>query len=208
MLLLCLRVCRHTHPCSCLRLCVSPHARPCSPHHVRMCLAFSVTIVRCRVLAADGNHVWKAAGQQHGWSSVSGRARACAHGDTTPMHLEDCQHKMHAVCPPVLGHNIPIYEEGALISAVTAVMQECCRQFPPRTFPEIRGGHTNIVMEKNGFQLHCRHCSYRTWKALYTLDLVYNHPIYIYIYIYIYLLRHKVVFPLSLLAVGNLSQMS
>ena len=65
-----------------------------------------------------------------------------------PMHLEDCPHKMHAVCPQVLGHSIPIYEEGALISAVTAVMQECCRKFPPRIFPEIRGGHTSIVIGK------------------------------------------------------------
>ena len=38
------------------------------------------------------------------------------------MHLEDCPHKMHAVCPPDLGHNIPVYEEGALISAVTVVI--------------------------------------------------------------------------------------
>ena len=93
---------------------------------------------------------------------------------------------MHAVCPPVLGHSIPIYEEGALIYVVTAVvMQECCRKFPPRIFPEIRGGHTYLVMEKKGFQLHCRHCSYRTWKALYTLDLLYNHPIPFPLFIFI-----------------------
>ena len=94
---------------------------------------------------------------------MRGRARACAHGDTTPMHLEDCPHKMHAVCPPVLGHNIPIYEEGALISAVTAVMQECCRKFSPRIFPEIRGGHTNIVVKKKRFPI--------TLQALFLSDL-------------------------------------
>ena len=82
--------------------------------------------------------------------------------------------------PQFFGHNIPIYEEGALISAVTAVMQECYRKFPPGIFPEIRGGHTFIVMENNGFQLHRRRYSYRTWKVLYTLDLLYNHPIYYY----------------------------
>ena len=80
--------------------------------------------------------------------------------------------------PRFLEHNIPIYEEGALISAVTEVMQECCRKFPPRIFPEIRGGHTFVVMEKKVFQLHRRHYSYRTWKALYTLVfLLYNHPL-------------------------------
>ena len=59
--------------------------------------------------------------------------------------------------PQFSGHNIPMYEEGALISAVTAVMQECCRNFPPRIFPEIRGGYTFKVMEKKGFQLNRRH---------------------------------------------------
>ena len=67
------------------------------------------------------------------------------------------KHKTNAVCPKsvpqFLGHNTPIYEQGALISAVTAaVMQECCRKFPPRIFPEIHGGHTCIiVMEKKRF---------------------------------------------------------
>ena len=95
---------------------------------------------------------------------MRGRARACAHGGTTRMHVEDCPHtRRMPFVPQFLGHNIPIYEEGALISAVTAVMQECCRKFPPRIFPEIhggcrkfpprifpelRGGHTFIVMEK------------------------------------------------------------
>ena len=54
--------------------------------------------------------------------------------------------------PQFLGNNIPIYEEGALISTVTAVMQEYCRNFPPRIFLEIRGGHTFIVMEPKSFQ--------------------------------------------------------
>ena len=71
---------------------------------------------------------------------------------------------MHAVCPPVLGHSIPTYEEGALISAVTAVMQECCRKFPPRIFPEIRGGHSSTaVMEKKKFPI--------TLQALFLSDL-------------------------------------
>ena len=55
--------------------------------------------------------------------------------------------------PQFLGHNIPIYEEGALITAVTAVMQECCRKFPPIIFWEIRGGHTFKVMEKKRFAI-------------------------------------------------------
>ena len=66
------------------------------------------------------------------------------------MHLEDCSNpRRMPSAPPFLGHNTPIYEEGALISAVTAVMRECCRKFPPRTFPEIDGGHFFIVMEQN-----------------------------------------------------------
>ena len=55
--------------------------------------------------------------------------------------------------PQFLAHNTPIYEEGALISAVTEVMRECCRKFPPRIFPEIHDGHIFIVMEKKRFQI-------------------------------------------------------
>ena len=91
---------------------------------------------------------------------------------------------MHAVCPPVLGHSIPIYEEGALISAVTAVMQECCRKFPPTIFPEIRGGHTYLVMGKkvSNYIAGIVHIGpeRRYTLSIYsttTLFLLYNHPI-------------------------------
>ena len=95
------------------------------------------------------------------------------------MHLEDCPHtrRMPSV-PQFLGHNIPIYEEGELISAVTAVMRECFRKFPPRIFPVIRDGHTFIVMEKKRFQF--------TSQALFLSDLegvihsrflLYNYPL-------------------------------
>ena len=76
-------------------------------------------------------------------------ARACAHGGTTPK----CISRTAAVCPPVFSTQHPIYEEGALISAVTEVMRECCRKFRPRIFPEIHDGHIFIVMEKKRFQV-------------------------------------------------------
>ena len=94
--------------------------------------------------------------------------------------LEDYPHtgRMPSV-PQFLGHNIPIYEEGALISAVTAVMYA-------RLLPEISAKNVprNLWwayfyrMEKKGFQLHRRHYSYWTWKASYPLDLLYNHPLH------------------------------
>ena len=54
-------------------------------------------------------------------------------------------HKTNVVCPPVFR----MQQHPDLRRRRTAVMRECCRKIPPRILPEIRGGHTFIVvMEK------------------------------------------------------------
>ena len=73
---------------------------------------------------------------------IAARVKLCVH---TRWHCSNASrglpthNKMNDVLsvPQFLGHNIPIYEEGALISALTAViMRECCRKIPPRIFPQ------------------------------------------------------------------------
>ena len=97
--------------------------------------------------------------------------RTCAHGSTTPMHLEGCPHNERRMSPVFRTH--PDLRRRRI--DFCCVMQIFCRTFRARIFPEIRRGDTFVVMEKRGFQIHRRDYSYRTWKALYTLDLLYNH---------------------------------
>ena len=68
-------------------------------------------------------------------------------------------HKTNVVCPPVFR----IQQHPDLRRRRTAVMRECCRKIPPRIFPEIRGGHTFIVMEKKSIP--------NTSQALFLSDL-------------------------------------
>ena len=76
-----------------------------------------------------------------------GRARACAHGGTTSVHLEDCPHKMNVVCPPVFRTHADLRRRRI---DFCCVMRECCRKFPSR----IRGVHTFIVMRKKRFSIY------------------------------------------------------
>ena len=94
------------------------------------------------------------------------------------MHLEDCLYtrRMNAVCPPVFRTQHPDLRRRRI--------DFCCHSSYARMLPEISAKNSPRNSwwaylhsdDKKGFQLQCRHCSYRTWKALYTLDLLYNHP--------------------------------
>ena len=92
------------------------------------------------------------------------------------MHLEDCPHKMNAAVPQFLGH-IPIYEEGALISAV--LRKNVAGNFRQDFSQKVHGGHTFIVMGIKRFPI--------TSQALFLSDLegvvhsrflLYNHLMY------------------------------
>ena len=97
---------------------------------------------------------------------MRGRARACAHGDTTPMHLEDFPHKMNAVCPPVFRTQHPDLRRRRI--------DNCRHSSYARMLPEISaknflrnswwGGHTfEVIMEKKRFS--------NTSQALFLSDL-------------------------------------
>ena len=111
---------------------------------------------------------------------MRGRARACAHGDTTPM--------------PNAPRGLPTQDTCRLSPSFRTQHPDlrrrridfCCYSSYARMLPEISAknfprnswwAYFHSDGKKKGFQSHCRHCSYRTWKALYTLDLLYNHPI-------------------------------
>ena len=48
-------------------------------------------------------------------------------------------------------------------------------KFRARILPEnAQWGYLSSYWEKKSFQIHREDYSYRTWKALYTLDLLYN----------------------------------
>ena len=85
-------------------------------------------------------------------------------------------HKTNAVCPPVFRTQHPDLRRRRIDFCCYSRHARMLPEISAKNFPEIRGGHIFIVMEKKGFQLHRRHYSYRTWKAVYTLDLLYNHP--------------------------------
>ena len=77
------------------------------------------------------------------------------------MHLEDCPHKMNAVCPPVFRTQHPDLRRRRI--DFCCVMHECCRKSPSIIFLEIRGGHTFIEMGKKKFPI--------TSQALFLSDL-------------------------------------
>ena len=101
---------------------------------------------------------------------MRGRARACAHGDTTPMHLEDCPHKMNAVCPPVFRTQHPDLRRRRIDFCCHSSYARMLSELSAKNFPRNSWWAYFYSDGKKGFQLHCRHCSYRTWNALYTLE--------------------------------------
>ena len=79
--------------------CARRHPRPPMFYSSCMCLAFSVTVVRSRVLATYGKPRVKRC-RAAAWVKFYEGART-SHGTTTPMHREDRPHNtMNAVCPP------------------------------------------------------------------------------------------------------------
>ena len=86
---------------------------------------------------------------------MRGRAGACAHGGTTPMHLEDCPHKMNAVCPPVFRTQHPDLRRRRIDLCCHSSYATMLPEISAKNFPEIRGGHTFIVCdEKKKVSIH------------------------------------------------------
>ena len=89
-------------------------------------------------------------------------------------------HKTNAVCPPVFrtqhtfrstkkAHWFMLSSQQLCENVAVNFRREFSQKFVVGILLKL------IVMEQKGFQLHRGHYSYRAWKALYILDLLYNH---------------------------------
>ena len=180
LLLLCLlHVFRHASVLSFFVVCV---ARPCFAHPscvsrfpLASCSAANnvFRLAHSPALAADGNQC-RVKGCRTAVRAKFGEGPRTRGDGTTPTHIEGYAHNTR-VLSPVLGHD-RIYEEGALIS------KNFAGNFEQHFYKKIRrGNNINIYViggekSKTGFRLRHRDYSYRAWKALCTLDLLYNHP--------------------------------
>ena len=98
---------------------------------------FRYTVVRSRVLAADGNYVMKGCRTAARVKFCEG-ARTCVR---TRWYYSNASRRLPTqVRTPGLGHNIPIYEEGALIAVLCEDVAKHFRQKLPRIFAVGRHG--------------------------------------------------------------------
>ena len=149
------RVCRNTFVLSSFIVCVAtcpPLFRP-SCIHVTCDSRFPVpSCSQARIFARPSGR-WQPRVRKKGCRTAvrvkfRERPRTCAHGSTTPTHLEGCLHNERRLSPVVRGH-ISIYEEAAVISAV--LCEIFAGNFEQEFSQKFRSGDIFIAMGKKKF---------------------------------------------------------